>query len=295
MNFTELLFQTGAVKVCPADQPFWYTSGMLGPYYVNTHFLYGNETKAKTLLATIDELKDHPDTCANRLLAVLMENYHADAIFKNTIDGMIEILTARYPATTIDYISGGERRDWIFSLPIARLLNIPHITMFKDLSCTVLASEPQSCEAANNSSPTDNSAFSSQLSANPPLPENRQPLTVIHIADLLNTASSYERAWLPILAKSGARLTASLVVVDRNQGGGAFMANNGIDNIACVTIAQDFFQKAETAGHISVAQLQMIIDYIADPKQYMKEFLARHPEYISTAKNRALTETVLLQ
>ena len=287
MNFTELLFQTGAVKVCPADQPFWYTSGMLGPYYVNTHFLYGNETKAKTLLATIDELKDHPDTCANRLLDVLMENYHADAIFKNTIDGMIEILTARYPATTIDYISGGERRDWIFSLPIARLLNIPHITMFKDLSCTVVATEPQSCEATNNSSPTDISAFSSQLSA------LNHPLVIIHIADLLNTASSYERSWLPILQGLGATMAASLVVVDRNQGGGEFMTKNNINNIACVTIDKEFFQNAKTGGYINTAQLQTIVDYIDDPKNYMQKFLAQYPEYLETAKNKPLTKAIL--
>ncbi|MEI6285244.1 MAG: orotate phosphoribosyltransferase [Bacillota bacterium] len=273
MNFTKLLFQTAAVKVCPADSPFWYTSGMLGPYYVNTHFLYGNETKAKALLASIDELKNDPATCAEKLLAILMDNYHADEIFKNTIDGMIATLTAKYPANTIDYISGGERRDWIFSLPVAHLLNIPHITMFKDLSCSVL----KPSKSSSDQPPAASCEFA----------------TVIHIADLLNTASSYERAWLPILAKSGARLTASMVVVDRNQGGGAFMADNDIDNIACVTIDKEFFQNAAQNDYISVAQLRMIIEYMADPKQYMKDFLTNHPEYLETAKDKALTETIL--
>ena len=35
------LFETDAVRVCPEGQPFWYTSGKLGPFYINTQFLYG--------------------------------------------------------------------------------------------------------------------------------------------------------------------------------------------------------------------------------------------------------------
>ena len=29
------LFETDAVRVCPEGQPFWYTSGKLGPFYIN--------------------------------------------------------------------------------------------------------------------------------------------------------------------------------------------------------------------------------------------------------------------
>ena len=34
----------------------------------------------------------------------------------------------------IDYISGGERRDWYFSNIIAYLLKKPHVTIYKDLT-----------------------------------------------------------------------------------------------------------------------------------------------------------------
>ena len=39
------LFETNAFRVCPENEPFWYTSGTIGPYYINTHFLYGSEEK----------------------------------------------------------------------------------------------------------------------------------------------------------------------------------------------------------------------------------------------------------
>ena len=32
------LFDTRAIRVCSPEEPFWYTSGLFGPYYVNTHF-----------------------------------------------------------------------------------------------------------------------------------------------------------------------------------------------------------------------------------------------------------------
>ena len=40
------LFETKAVKFCEENKPFFLTSGMISPYFVNTHFLYGNEKEA---------------------------------------------------------------------------------------------------------------------------------------------------------------------------------------------------------------------------------------------------------
>ena len=57
------LFETDAVRVCPEGQPFWYTSGKLGPFYINTQFLYGSEAAANSLLKTIEE------ACAGEKLA----------------------------------------------------------------------------------------------------------------------------------------------------------------------------------------------------------------------------------
>jgi hypothetical protein len=57
------LFETNAVRVCPQDRPFWYTSGTIGPYYINTHFLYGSEEKANSLLKLIDSEKANVFTC----------------------------------------------------------------------------------------------------------------------------------------------------------------------------------------------------------------------------------------
>ena len=49
------LFSTNAIKFCEENKPFWYTSGKIGPYFINTHFVYGNEKDAVELLSFIDE------------------------------------------------------------------------------------------------------------------------------------------------------------------------------------------------------------------------------------------------
>ena len=49
------LFKTNAIKFCKENEPFWYTSGKIGPYFINTHFIYGNENDAKELLTFIDD------------------------------------------------------------------------------------------------------------------------------------------------------------------------------------------------------------------------------------------------
>ena len=38
-NLVSYLFKTNAFKVCSENNPFWYTSGLIGPYFINTHFL----------------------------------------------------------------------------------------------------------------------------------------------------------------------------------------------------------------------------------------------------------------
>ena len=54
-SIADYLFETNAVRVSDPEKPFWYASGTLGPFYVNTHFLLESEQKANELLALIEE------------------------------------------------------------------------------------------------------------------------------------------------------------------------------------------------------------------------------------------------
>ena len=53
-KIVQALFDTKAIRVAPAETPFWYTSGRLGPFFINTHFLLENEAAAGEVLKRIE-------------------------------------------------------------------------------------------------------------------------------------------------------------------------------------------------------------------------------------------------
>ena len=215
------LFETKAFRPCQNNTPFWYTSGKIGPYYINTHFLYGSEEKANALLALIDEALADKASCTDKVAAAVMENYNNDPIFKSTIDGLISYTKDNIGLNNFDVISGGERRDWFFSLPVAIILGIPHITIFKDLSM-VEYFEGKTTEA------------------------NLKGKKTLHIADLITEASSYERAWVPAIRNAGGEMPYSLVMVDRKQGGGELLESLGVKSMALISVDTSLFDAAKS-------------------------------------------------
>ena len=254
-----LLFQTGAFRVCPEGKPFWYTSGTIGPHYINTHFLYGSEKKALELLKTIDALKADKQACPVKLLSLLESNYASDEIYKGVIDGMLEFIRNNIKPEDIEYISGGERRDWFFSPMIAERLNKPHITLYKDLSAVITKDgEVIASESINGAG-------------------------VLHIADLVTEASSYERAWIPAIKNICGQITHSVAVVDRLQGGRELLERNNVCSFAMVSIDQSFFDNALDMKLISKGQYEMLLEYTKNPRESMKAFLDGHPEFLQNA------------
>jgi len=253
------LFQTNAIRVCPKDKPFWYTSGKIGPYYVNTHFLFGSEMKANAFLADIDRLISDKFSCSGEIHRITRENYKTDEIYKRTIDALVNYIKEHIDTDEIDLISGGERRDWFFSFMVADILDKPHITLFKDLSAVVY--KDGKSEAA----------------------ENYNGEKVLHIADLITTASSYERAWVPAVNNLGAVMKWSLVVVDRLQGGEKVLAGLGVESHALAAIDPQVFMKAKESGYIDESQLKLVLDYMKDPENSMREFLENNPDFLSKA------------
>jgi len=253
------LFETEALKVCPQDKPFWYTSGAIGPYYINTHFLYGSEEKANNLLKIIDEVKKDIVTCPCRILEKVMENYNSDKIFKELIDEMVVFIKENPQLKSFDYISGGERRDWFFSIIIAHILNKPHITIYKDLKAVL----------------TDGGEVITDFELN--------GKKVLHIVDLINEASSYERAWIPAIKSLGGQILWSVAVVDRMQGGSEFLEKNNIAPFSMINIDKDLFKMALDSNYINKSQFDMIAAYLDNPKAAMTKFLKENPQFMKDA------------
>ena len=251
------LFETDAVRVCPEGQPFWYTSGKLGPFYINTQFLYGSEAAANSLLKTIEE------ACTGEKLAFydkVWADISAQLASCPIYAQLIDLLTEAAAKLDVDFVSGGERRDFFFSMPVARKLGLGHLSIFKDLSCVYTDKDGVSMDAAQ-------AGLAGKKS--------------VHIADLITVASSYLRAWIPAVESLGARIAYSLAVVDRDQGGSDILAKAGCPLTTLVTIKPELFEQAKALGRVTDAQVALVNSFIADPDKFMHDFLVAHPDFLA--------------
>lgn len=260
-NIVSYLFKTDALRICGENKPFWYTSGKIGPYYINTHFLYGSEQDAINLLNFIDSEKEDKTKFPKKVFERTLSHYNENEIYKNVIDEMIEFIKQNINISEIDYISGGERRDWFFSNIIANKLEKPHITIYKDLSIVV-----------------NDFSFKNEIDKS-----NVGAAKVLHIADLITEASSYIRAWIPAVESLGAKINWSTVVVDRMQGGRQKLEAQNVKSLSLIQIDENLFNKAAEMKIINENQLEMLKNFYENPDQTMRNFLIAHPEFLSNA------------
>ena len=237
------LFETNAIRFCEENKPFWYTSGKIGPYFINTHFVYGNEKDAFELLSFIDDSLSDKLALPKKVFDKTLLQYKSNEIYKNVIDTMKSYIETNINIDEIDYVSGGERRDWFFSNIISFLLKKPHITIYKDLSTVV-------------------SDFSFK---NTEIVSSIKDKKVLHVADLITVASSYIRAWIPAINNIGAKICWSCVVVDRMQGGKDKIETEGIKSLSLVQVDTNLFRKALDLNIINEAQFNMLNNFFDKP------------------------------
>lgn len=263
-EIAKLLLATQALEIAPAGKVFWYTSGTVGPFYLNAHFLYGGRKKAEELLAFIDQNSADRARLLNGLLAQVKKNYTADENYRAVIEAVAALAENEFGAPHIDYVSGGERRDWFFSLAVAQRLRKPALVLFKDQSALIFDEQ----DAADNRLQT---------------PANLSGARVLHVADLVTEASSYARAWLPAIENRGGRLQWAINIVDRGQGGEGILAQHGVAARHLIQLGPDFFEELVAAGYLTQAAGRQLIAYHRQPRESMKKFLEEHPEILQQA------------
>lgn len=262
-NIVSYLFETNAIRFCEENKPFWYTSGKIGPYFINTHFIYGSEKEAVELLSFIDESLSDKMTLPEKVFNKVLKQYNENKIYHDVIKNIKSYIEENINVNEIDYISGGERRDWFFSNIIAYLLKKPHITIYKDLSTV-----------------ESNYDFSKTKEVS-----NLEGKKVLHVADLITVASSYIRAWIPAIKNLGANILWSCVVVDRMQGGKEKLEAEGVKSFSLVNVDSSLFKSALDMGIINESQLELLNNFFKDPDNSMRKFLIDHPEFLENALN----------
>ena len=268
----QALFLTEAIRVCEEDTPFWYTSGKIGPLYCNTHFLFGSEAEANSLLSAIEKaIEGDRLLFPKTILDLLLAQYEKNEIFRMVTDKVVE----NAAGIDCDFISGGARRDFFFSILPAFFLKKPHLSIFKDE--TSVYSTADFSKSVNS----ENVDLSGKKA--------------LHIVDLITEATSYTRAWLPVVRNLGAKMENTITVVDRKQGGTEILEKEGVRTVALIDVNIPFFEAAKDRENVDSAQFILLKNFLSEPERFMPDFLFDHPDFIEKqialggkAKERAL-------
>jgi len=241
-RISELLVETGAYK--DLDKPVILTSGELGIYFINTEKLMQDGGK-------FNEYGEAPQAMIKHAVQMMKEH----PTFEEVIDILAEQVNSLFPEDAgVKVISGGQRRDWIFSGPIAHKLGMPHISLYKDGKLEYTSKAVDGV-----------------------LVETNAPLSVysVHIADLMTLGSSaYDprndppTGWIPMLRNKGIIIKDYLTVVTRLQGGEEIIKQSGVDCHAQVAIDINFLNDFSKDPTTARAYQQ---DPTAWSRYYLKE------------------------
>ena len=242
-RLSELLIETGAYK--DLDSPVILTSGELGIYYINTEKLcqdngefekYGDDSRAMIQHA-VKMTKEHP-------------------AFKEAIDIITDNINTQTSGKGAFLISGGQRRDWLFSGPVAAKLGVPHVSLYKQIKRQQDKTElvyPQ----------IDSVGGFNSLNG----------WQIIHIADLLTEASSCYRkedaidmGWIPMIRNQQGTISKLVSIVTRLQGGEERLNEIGVEPFSFVAIDQDFIKEHSKYSFRNIA-------YMANPKLWSEGYL----------------------
>ena len=248
------IHETGAVAVWNHNTGplFWYAAGVPGPFYVNTEKVVGAKLSEELLHGITDIIAttDNADKCAEKLNTLILGAHDSAPQYQNVIQALADRIQRDFPADRYDVISGGERRDWIFSIPVAKLLNKPHLFLYKNKQ---------------------------SYCATPVTARQR----ALHVADLINNAASYFDAWLPILSAAELTCVGTACINTRGNVGLNRLDDAGYKVTALNHIDIEFFRQSYQAGLIDVETLEELTTYFRSDAEWAVRYLLDKPTFFT--------------
>ncbi|HUY67819.1 MAG TPA: hypothetical protein VMV79_00775 [Alphaproteobacteria bacterium] len=240
-----LIHQTGALSIWNRQKGpvFWYIAGVPGPFYLNTEIMLGEELAGRLLDGIDGILAEAADPAARvaRLETLILPAWEKNPVYRRLTDTMVARAASPMPPSDYSFVSGGERRDWLFSIPFAREAGKKHVFLFKDKSAFC----PQGL---------------------------KPPEAGLHIADLINNAASYFEAWFPALQAARLKCLGTVCVNSRGERGVRKLREHGQKVVSLAHIDADFFRRSLDNGLIDRAAYDEVELYMRAPA----DWAARH-------------------
>jgi hypothetical protein len=249
-DLLKLIHDTQAVSIWDhAKGPvFWYAANVPGPFYVNTEMVIGaalSQHMLREITAIVAGTVD-AQTRAGQLTKLILDAYKTNPGWQKLIATMGEKAKTDFGANAFTVVSGGERRDWLFSIPFAHTFGIPHLFLFKNktMYCADHLTGPQSA---------------------------------LHVSDLINNAASFFDHWLPILKREKIACAGNLCINVRGENGLKRLQADGHKTSCLMTIDRDFFRHLQTANLINRATFEEIAIFFASAQEWAIKYLIGNP------------------
>lgn len=236
-TISKALVETGAYR--DLDRPVILTSGQLGIFYINAEKLCPDGGE-------FEKYGDDPQGMMQHTLKMVDEHPVFEEVINILAGKAFELLRS----SRINVVSGGQRRDWIFSGPVANNLGLPHVCINKDGSMKLFTYDGQEEDY--------------ELGG----------VTALHVVDLITEGSSVyssdgRSGWVPALRENGARVRDLIAVVTRLQGGEERLAQRGVTVHPFVAIDEEFLRTYSSNPDEAVA-------YLRNPNAWSKNYLREY-------------------
>jgi len=248
-DMIKLLLDSGALSIWNrrTGPVFWYAAGVPGPFYLNTELMIGRELAEELLnkITSIVKETEDAEARATRLNTLIFNAYKKTPVFRQIIGALVDKARDSFEAGSYDLVTGGERRDWLFSIPFARVVGVRHAFLFKNkqLFCK---------EGAK--------------------PGER----VLHVSDLINNAASHFDMWFPILEREKLICAGNLCINTRGRNGLDRLTKAGQKVAALNSIDLSFFDRSLTQGLIGQETFDELASFFSSSQEWGGKYLTKN-------------------
>lgn len=225
---------------------YWYPKWEPSPFYFCASKTVPGETDLVARLSDILTQTSNISACAQAVEHCILTAWHSCREYQQIIRLLTEIFSVQLK--DCECVVGQERKDWLFSVPIAALTSHPHLYLFKNGSVYMNASS-----------------------------HGRR---ICMITDVVNYGTHVKTQVLPVLESLGYSLNSACALLAREPEGIQLLESIGVSVNAPIILNRKFFDYIFLQGLLTISQYQNVCFYYENFTAWCKEYLENAQEHI---------------